>query len=609
MHPVLKRVPLLAELSDEDLTALAEQCECLYFDKGDVLFEEGETGDQAYVIEAGEIEIIKKSSGREVLLAVRKVGEVIGEMSLMEDAPRMASGRARCKVTVLSIPKASLDHLIHHSPSAARGMLYNVLERWRSTGTMLKQSERMAQLGTLTAGVAHELNNPAAAVKRGASQLAEVIADFGAAQRRLGELGLGLDPRLPTLEEAARTAQADDDEDPLDRSDRESDIESWLDEQGIADPWDVAPGLTDLGYTRARLSELLGQRDGPQTEALLRWMVGTRGVHSLLSEVSEGARRISEIVKALKTYSYLDQAPVQAVDLHEGLDSTLLILRSKLKHGIKIQREYADDLPKIQAYGSELNQVWTNLIDNAVDALDGKGTITIRTRRRGDMVEVDIEDDGPGIPEEHQNKIFDAFFTTKPPGKGTGLGLDISYNIVVNRHRGDVRLVSRPGLTRFRVILPVNFDEHDGRSGAIEMIDHLSDAQLLEILQTTKTIAVVGISDNAGAPAHDVPASAKRRGYRIFGVNPTISEALGEKTYPDLKSIPEVPDVVLIFRRSEHVPPIVDAAIEVGAKVVWMQPGIMHPPAGERAKAAGLKVVMDTCWRVTQRRLLPKPEH
>ena len=181
-------------------------------------------------------------------------------------------------------------------------------------------------------------------------------------------------------------------------------------------------------------------------------------MHNLLAEIGAGVGRISQIVKALKTYSYLDQAPVQAVDVREGLEDTLLILRGKLNEGISVRREYAPDLPRIQGHGSELNQVWTNLIDNAADAVDGKGEIVLRTRREGDFVIVDVQDNGPGIPAEIKDRIFDPFFTTKPVGQGTGLGLDISYNIVVNKHRGDIKVNSEPGKTVFEVWLPLNFE-------------------------------------------------------------------------------------------------------------------------------------------------------
>jgi signal transduction histidine kinase len=193
------------------------------------------------------------------------------------------------------------------------------------------------------------------------------------------------------------------------------------------------------------------ERLGP----LLRWLCATYSVHALLREISEGASRIADIVKALRTYSFLDEAPINSVDIHEGLENTLLILGHKLKDAIQIRREYAKDVPRIEAYGSELNQVWTNIIDNAADALRGRGRITLRTRREAEWVVVEIEDDGPGIPSEIRERVFDAFFTTKPPGRGTGLGLSISYGIVVNRHRGDITVASEPGRTLFRVRLPI----------------------------------------------------------------------------------------------------------------------------------------------------------
>ena len=210
-----------------------------------------------------------------------------------------------------------------------------------------------------------------------------------------------------------------------------------------------------MGYEASELESLAVSFSSEQLPAVAGWLNSSFTVHNVMAEVGQGAERISEIVKALKGYSYLDQAPVQNVDLHEGLDNTLLILRSKLTSGIVVRREYASDLPKIEAYGSELNQVWTNLIDNAADALEGQGEITIRTRTDGDQVVVEIEDNGPGIPAEVQPRIFDSFFTTKPPGKGTGLGLDISYKIVVEKHRGDIQLDSKPGKTQFQVSLPL----------------------------------------------------------------------------------------------------------------------------------------------------------
>jgi signal transduction histidine kinase len=189
---------------------------------------------------------------------------------------------------------------------------------------------------------------------------------------------------------------------------------------------------------------------------IIRWLGAISTVYSLVVEISQGAGRISDIVKALKSYSYLDQAPIQEVDVHQGLDNTLIILRSKIKEGINIIREYAEDLPRITAYGSELNQVWTNLIDNAIDAMEGQGRIIIRTRHEGSEIVVEVEDEGPGIPLEIQPKIYDPFFTTKGPGRGTGLGLNITYNIIVEKHRGEINLDSKPGRTVFQIRLPIS---------------------------------------------------------------------------------------------------------------------------------------------------------
>jgi signal transduction histidine kinase len=246
----------------------------------------------------------------------------------------------------------------------------------------------------------------------------------------------------------------------VEQSDREADLEDWLDERGVDGAWDLAPGLVaqDLGVTDV---ERLAEHFGPSTlPAVLAWAVQTHRVHILSHEIGEGSARISEIVAALKGYSYLGQAPVQAVDVHEGLDSTLVIMRNKLKTGIDVVREYAADLPAVAAYGSELNQVWTNLVDNAADAIYAGdpplGTVTLRTHRDGDAAVVEVEDDGPGIPEDVQPHLFDPFFTTKEPGKGTGLGLSTTYSIITEKHHGSIAVQSRPGRTVFTVRLPLD---------------------------------------------------------------------------------------------------------------------------------------------------------
>ncbi len=246
--------------------------------------------------------------------------------------------------------------------------------------------------------------------------------------------------------------------DSLTRSDREYAIEDWLEEQGFAEAWEIAPSLTDINYTTEDLDALRGQFSVEQLQVLFRWLKDTYSVFNLLAEIGQGSQQIAEIVKALKSYTYLDQAPVQSVNIHEGLNNSLLILKSKLKQGIEVRREFDPELPLIEAYGSELNQVWTNLIDNAADALDGQGIITLRTSHDEDGVTVQVEDNGPGIPPDVLPRIFDPFFTTKPIGKGTGMGLDISYNIIVNRHRGEISAKSEPGKTVFTIWVPLQTD-------------------------------------------------------------------------------------------------------------------------------------------------------
>jgi signal transduction histidine kinase len=232
-------------------------------------------------------------------------------------------------------------------------------------------------------------------------------------------------------------------------------MQEYLEERGVDEPWEIAPGLVLLGFSATELAGIADDLSSEQAGVLLEWLGIGVTVHALLGEVVQGAERISETVKAVKQYSYLDQAPVQLVDLRDGLENTLVIMKHKLKHGITVHRDYDPELPRIEAYASELNQVWTNLIDNACDAMGGSGELRITTRNLGKRVQVQIADNGPGIPESVQPRIFDAFYTTKEPGVGTGLGLHISYNIIVQKHFGDIRVESRPGETIFTVTLPV----------------------------------------------------------------------------------------------------------------------------------------------------------
>jgi len=603
-YEFLRKIPLFIGLSEADLEHLCEMVTEVLLPSGTELFAEGSLGERAYVIKSGQLEILKDSDGRRVLLAVRQAGEVIGEMSLLESAPRFATVRARQDSVLLEINHKDLDHLLNTSPSAAKAMLHTITARLRSSETVLRQSEKMAQLGTMTAGIAHELNNPAAAMGRGAAQLQDWISRLQQVHLQLSQLHLTDAQKQAVLSLdllAKERALQPLDLDALGRSDREERLESWLEARGIADAWELAPILVSLGYQEAQCNRLAETFQAEDFPVVVRWLEATYSIYGLLEEIVQGTARMSEVVKALKAYVYLDQAPVQPVDVHESLDNTLVMLRGRLKGGVTVRREYAPQLPRIMAYGSELNQVWTNIIDNAIDAMNNQGELVLRTSQEDHWIYVEIQDNGPGIPLEIQPRLFDPFFTTKPVGKGTGLGLNISYNIV-KKHGGEIKVASQPGWTCFTICLPEDFENAESEK-PVSGITVPSDETLTHILKDTRTIAVVGISNKTDVPAYTVPKYLQDAGYRIYPVNPRLEKILGEPAYPDLLAIPDPIDVVLVFRRSEHVPGIVDQAIEIGAKVVWMQEGIINEPAAAVAEKAGLDVIMNTCMRVTHRRL------
>jgi signal transduction histidine kinase len=459
---LLRKSPLFAGLEEEDLERLYNSARHIKLAPGDVLIAEGADANEAYLAITGEFDVTRRSGDREFVIDRRVAGEFMGEIGLLENAQRTATVRAATEAEILEITRETFHELLRKCPDAAIAVLQTVAARLRHSEATLRQSEKMAALGTLSAGLAHELNNPAAAVQRSAAQFREALATlqrcaaalaherFSAAQIALIE---GLQAQLP-----ARLAQSDDRK-ALALCDAESELQDWLEALGIDDAWDVAPPIVRAGWSLGDFAALSGGFASRQQAVLARWLSAAIVAFDLLETVSQGADRIAEIVSAVKSYAYLDRGPVQLLDVHEGLDNTLMILQHRLKQGVEVVREYDRTLPRIEAYGGELNQVWTNLLDNAIDAMDGHGTLRIRTYATQNAshvaaVAVEISDTGSGIPPAIHDRIFDAFFTTKEPGKGSGLGLHIAYSII-NLHRGEITVESEPGETTFKLTLPL----------------------------------------------------------------------------------------------------------------------------------------------------------
>ena len=430
----LRASPLFAELPVEHLERLAAGATPMKLRAGEQLITEGDLADDIYVVVSGELEVTKLSGNAQIPLARVGPGAIQGELAALERGRRMASVRAMTDAEVLRIPYRAVLEMLSAGPEAAVGIIRTVIGRLRGMEANLRQREKLAGLGTLAAGLAHELNNPAAAIRRSVEALDEAIQE----RNRIHP------PHALTLLKPSGKATLD----ALGRADA-------IDEIGeLVNDSETAAALVDAGWTVPELRDAFAGMDAAGAHEAAAWLAATAKVEALIGEVRMAGDRISEIVGAVKSYAYLDQAPVQRIDVRKGLDDTLVILRQKLKGGIDVTRDYDPDLPEIEAFGSELNQVWTNLIDNAADAMDGKGEISIRAQKADDGgVRVTICDNGPGIPPDVAAKIFEPFFTTKPPGIGSGLGLHITHNVVV-RHGGRIDLDTAPGHTCFIVTLP-----------------------------------------------------------------------------------------------------------------------------------------------------------
>ncbi|HKZ01480.1 MAG TPA: ATP-binding protein, partial [Pyrinomonadaceae bacterium] len=457
----LRRVHVFADLPGDQLKWFADNVEDRRFAEGDVLFRKGDPPDWMVIFLEGEMQAYWDDNVHDVIYIAR-AGDPSTEVSGMLPFSRMTvftvTGRAATEVRLLQFPVRLFPELMQRMPVLVQRLVGIMSDRVREATTVDQQQDKLMALGKLSAGLAHELNNPAAGAVRAANDLIATLAELRAADLRLCQHDLTAEQEAEirafentAIEHTATAPQLNS----LEQSDREELVAAWLEEHGIEDPWKLSANLVEAGIDAAGLERISGKIETSAFTDVLARVNAQLAAAKLASEIKAGTSRISELVGAIKEYSYMDQASVQEVDVHKGLESTLLILKYKLrKKNINLTREYAAELPQIKAYGSELNQVWTNLIVNAVEAMPEGGSLKVRTKREPADILVEIRDNGSGIPAELKARIFEPFFTTKPVGEGTGLGLDTVARIV-RKHRGNVRFESKPGDTCFQVRLPL----------------------------------------------------------------------------------------------------------------------------------------------------------